>query len=101
MCRGMSASQAGAVAQSKVDSFRTEASDIPHSVDAINNQRIFLRCCLLSLSVIMLAACGYVAIVTVVDPRQQLLSTSHIFQAVTPKSGSIKLEVFQNKKTRG
>ena len=95
MCRGMSASQAGAVAQSKVDSFRTEASDIPHSVDAINNQRIFLRCCLLSLSVIMLAACGYVAIVTVVDPRQQLLSTSHIFPAVTPNSRSIKLELFQ------
>jgi hypothetical protein len=95
MCGGTSASQAGAVAQSEVDSFHTEASDIPHSVDASNNQRIFLRCCLLSLSVIMLATCGYVAIVTVVDPRQQLLSTSHIFPAVTLNSRSIKLELFQ------
>jgi hypothetical protein len=38
---------------------------------------------------------GYLAVVTVVNPEEQLLSPFHIFPAVSPNSRSIKLELFQ------
>jgi hypothetical protein len=64
----------------------------------VDSRTVFFRCFLLSLSVIVLAVLAYVALVIVVNPRQQLLSGFHIFPAVTLNSRSIKLELFRKYK---
>jgi hypothetical protein len=53
------------------------------------------RCSVLSLSVIVLAILLYLAIVTVVNPEQQLPAPFHIFPAATLNSRSIELELFE------
>jgi hypothetical protein len=61
----------------------------------VDSRTVFIRCVLLSLSVIVLAMLAYVAIAIVVNPRQQLFSPFHTFPAATLNSRSIKLEFFR------
>jgi hypothetical protein len=64
-------------------------------VESVDSRALVFRCFLLSLSVVVLAVLAYLAMVTLVNPRQQLPSPFHIFPADTLNSRAIKSGLLQ------